>query len=101
MVVSVSAPNFSVVLDLEVLMRTHTRSDPKSESLYQYAALNPHPERVNDALFQAHPFFDPRDLLQVKYEMLRRVIREGQPVGITVSAFGFSRVSFFQTTQRI
>jgi hypothetical protein len=41
--------------------------------------LNPSPERVTDELFQE--FFDPRDLVQVKYEMLRRVQTEGQPVG--------------------
>jgi transposase len=34
--------------------------------------FNPHPESVSDVLFIANPFFDPRDLLQVRYEMLRR-----------------------------
>lgn len=81
-------------------MRTHTRSDPKSESLCQTATLNPRPEQVSDALFLAHPFFDPRDLLQVKYEMLRRVIKDGQPVGATSAVFGFSRMSFFQLRKR-
>jgi transposase len=55
--------------------------------------LNPHPEKVSDALFLTHPFFDPRDLVQVKYELLHRVLVEGQPVGITAAAFGFSRVT--------
>jgi hypothetical protein len=44
------------------------RSDPKGESLREHATLNSHPEQVTDALFQTAPFFDPRDLVQVKYE---------------------------------
>ncbi len=81
-------------------MRTYTQSDPKSEYLRQTATLNPRPESVSDALFQVHPFFDPRDLLQVKYEMLHRVFKDGQAVGATAAAFGFSRVSFSQLRKR-
>ncbi len=81
-------------------MRSPSLSDPKSDSLRQHAALNPHPEHVNDALFLTHPFFDPRDLVQVKYELLHRVLVEGQPVGITAAAFGFSRVTVHQLRKR-
>jgi hypothetical protein len=73
-----------------------TPTDPKCASLREHATLNPHPEQVTDALFRGHPFFDPRDLVQVKYEMLRRVMIDGQPVGATASAFGFSRVRLCQ-----
>jgi transposase len=79
---------------------TTARSDPKCEALREQAALNPHPEQVTDVLFQTHLFFDPRDLVQVKYEMLRRVLIEGQPVGATAAAFGFSRVTVYQLRQR-
>jgi hypothetical protein len=49
----------------------------KVEALRRYHALNPHPEKVKDEAFiKGAPFFDARDLVQVKYEMLRRV-REG------------------------
>lgn len=72
----------------------------KSASLFQYGSLNLHPARVQDALFQNQRFFDPRDLVQVKYEMLRRVIREEQPPGKTATNFGFSRVTFYQVQQR-
>jgi transposase len=85
---------------MEALMRTLTQSDAKCNSLRQHASLNPHPQRVCDPLFQTHPFFDPRDLVQVKYEMVRRVIHEGQPIGITAAAFGFSRVRLYQLRQR-
>ena len=81
-------------------MRTMTLSDAKSASLRAHAALNPHPEKVSDALFQVHPFFDPRDLVQVRYEMLRRVMIDRQPVGATATAFGFSRVRLYQLRKR-
>ena len=80
-------------------MRTLTQSDLKGNYLRKYATLNPHPEQVNDALFQSHPFFDPRDLVQVKYEMLRRVIIDGQSVRAASVAFGFSRVRWYQLRQ--
>jgi len=35
-------------------------------------------------------------MVQVKYEMLRRVETEGQPVNRSAAAFGFSRPSFYQ-----
>ena len=70
--------------------------DPKMEALRRQGSLNPHPEKVTDTLFQEVEFFDPRDLLQLKYEMLRRVLREGQPATHTPAAFGFSRTSFYQ-----
>ena len=70
--------------------------DPKSLALRQQGCLNPHPEQVTDELFLTHEFFDPRDLVQVKYEMLRRVQSEGQAVSRSASHFGFSRPSFYQ-----
>ena len=50
------------------------RSDrtPKRQALRQTGTLNPRPDRVTDELFADSDFFDPNDLLQVKYEMLRR-----------------------------
>ena len=68
--------------------------DSKSLALRQQGCLNPHPEQVKDELFQAREFFDPRDLVQVKYEMLRRVEADGLPVNRSAATFGFSRPSF-------
>jgi transposase len=70
--------------------------DPKTEALRRQSSLNAHPENVADALFSGSDFFDARDLVQVKYEMLRRVRTEQQPISETASAFGFSRPSFYQ-----
>jgi transposase len=81
-------------------MGSPVRSDPKCDSLRRRATLNPHPERIRDALFLTHPFFDPRDLVQVKYELLHRVVVEDQPVGVTAAAFGCSRVTVHQLRKR-
>ena len=70
--------------------------DPKTLALRQQGCLNPHPDQVKDELFRTQVFFDPRDLVQVKYEMLRRVETEGLPVNRSAAAFGFSRPSFYQ-----
>lgn len=70
--------------------------DPKADALRQQGSLNPRPEKVADPLFASSDFFDSRDLVQVKYEMVRRVRADGQPVGQSVAAFGFSRPSFYQ-----
>jgi transposase len=72
------------------------RRDAKVEALRAQGALHPRPEAVRDPLFGSHEFFDPRDLVQVKYEMLRRVDVEGQPVSRAAEAFGCSRPTFYQ-----
>jgi len=72
------------------------RRDGKTEALRAQGALHPHPEAVHDPLFGSHEFFDPRDLVQVKYEMLRRVDLDGQSVTRTTEAFGCSRPTFYQ-----
>lgn len=70
--------------------------DPKLESLRRHGALNPRPHSVVDELFTGDELFDPRDLVQVKYEMLRRVRKEGRSITEAAAAFGFSRPSFYQ-----
>jgi transposase len=69
--------------------------DPKEESLRAARALNPRPDAVADTAFAGSEFLDARDLVQVKYEMVRRVRVEGEPVASTAEAFGFSRPSWY------
>ena len=71
-------------------------SSSKRQRLADSATLNPHPEQVSDRLFAEQEFFDARDLVQVKYEMLRRVRLEGQSVVDTSRDFGLSRPTFYQ-----
>lgn len=73
------------------------RREDKNSALRRHHALNPRPQAVTDSAFTSgNPFFDSRDLVQVKYEMLRRVRREGQRVSETSRAFGFSRPSYYE-----
>jgi len=70
--------------------------DAKTRLLRQQGVLHPHPEAVTAALFQNSSFFDPNDLIQVKYEMLRRVEAEQIPVSRAAHEAGLSRPSFYQ-----
>lgn len=70
--------------------------DPKRKQLARRGALHPNPEQVTDRLFQDDPFFDTRDAVQVKYEMLRAVRVEGRPASQAAVHFGFSRPTFYQ-----
>lgn len=72
------------------------RQDPKLSSLEQRHSLHPHATKVVDDLFHGSDFFDRRDLLQVKYEMLRRVRVEGASITQTSTAFGLSRPSYYE-----
>jgi transposase len=68
----------------------------KEQALRASGTFNARAERVVDALFHSGEFFDARDLVQVKYEMLRRVHEEGANVARAAADFGFSRVAFYE-----
>jgi transposase len=72
------------------------KPDRKTKALAQEGCLHPHPEKVRDELFAISEFFDRRDLIQVKYEMLRRVRVDGHSVSQSAAAFGLSRPSYYQ-----
>ena len=71
--------------------------DPKIEALRAERSLNSRPEAVSDERFAGSEFLDARDLVQVKYEMVRRARVDGEPVSRAAQAFGFSRPSFYAT----
>jgi transposase len=71
-------------------------NDAKLRTLQQQGPLNPRPKDVRDELFLKDEFFDARDVVQVKYEMLRRVQAETRSVTEAAASFGFSRPSFYQ-----
>ena len=64
------------------------KPDPKAAALAETRTLNPRPESVRDQEFGSSEFF-ARDLVQVKYEMVRRVRVDGAAVTRTAAAFGF------------
>jgi len=72
------------------------RQDPKSQALARGGVLNPRPEDVCDSLFASNPFFDPKDLIQVRYEMVRRHRADGVSITDVAVAFGVSRPTFYK-----
>jgi transposase len=70
---------------------------PKVQALLEEGTLNPEPEKVQDAKFHDGEFFDPRDIVQVKYEMLRRVSVEKASVTGATEEYGVSRPTYYQT----
>jgi transposase len=68
----------------------------KIQALRQSGTLNRHANKVQDPLFLEKEFFDPQDLTQVKYEMLRRVQKEAMPIRRVAPRFGFSRPAFYK-----
>ena len=72
------------------------RPDSKEAALRRNGCLHPYPDRVRDALFLSNAFFDPRDLTQVKYEMLRKARCEGASISACAARFGLSRVSYYR-----
>ena len=76
------------------------RKDPKAEALREEGTLNVAAEQVSDPKFQEGEFFDPRDIVQVRYELLRRVLVENAAVTDAVEEYGVSRPTFYQTKAR-
>jgi len=68
----------------------------KRQALQSSGTFNPRPGRVRHPLFQASDFFDPQDLLQLKYESLRAVQKEHYSIARAASEFGLSRPTLYQ-----
>src|SRR5216683_1661480 len=71
------------------------RDDTKTQALAASRTLNPRPEKVTDPAFGPGGFFDPADLVQVKYEMVRRAEAADVPASRAAADFGFSRQSLY------
>ncbi len=77
-------------------MTRRQSANAKYAALRKRNLLHVRADKVSDPLFVGNAFFDPRDALQVKYEMLRRVRVDGQPIAQVARAFGFSRPTIYQ-----
>lgn len=72
------------------------KPDAKVAALAESGAVNTHAQAVQDPAFIDSDFFDARDLVQVRYEMLRRVRIEGQAIAEAAASFGVSRPTFYK-----
>jgi transposase len=73
-----------------------SKRDPKSAALAQDGVLNPNPEAVRDRMFTSNPFFDAKDLVQVRYEMVRRHQVDGIAISEAAATFGVTRPTFYK-----
>jgi len=69
----------------------------KRRALMQSGTLNKNADKITDPKFKNLAFFDPSDLLQVKYEMLRSAQKEEAGILKASETFGFSRITFYKT----
>lgn len=77
------------------------RDRGKDASLAASRTLNPHPEGVTDPAFTSGAFFDPADLVQVKYEMVRAVEAGGLGAGAAAAAFGLARQTYYNARKAL
>jgi len=71
----------------------------KEEALRANGSFNHRYRNVHADVFKTSRFFDARDIVQVKYEMLRAVERDGDSVTDAVGEFGFSRKTYYQISR--
>lgn len=77
------------------------KQDDKIRNLKENGALNKTPHTVEDELFKEGDFFDPHDLIQVKYEMVRRVEHDNWNVARASKSFGYSRPYFYDVQKTL
>jgi len=68
----------------------------KEKQLHESGTFNFAAKKLKSDLFSKSVFFDRRDLLQVKYEMLRAVQKEGYSITKSCDEFGLSRTAFYR-----
>lgn len=71
----------------------------KRQALEATGTFNRRSAAVRHGLFQTGEFFDPKDLLQVKYETLRAVEKDGYSIARAASEFGLSRPTIYQAQE--
>lgn len=68
----------------------------KRQALEAAGTFNPRFAQVRHELFHASAFFDPQDLLQLKYEAVRAIQVERRPLARAAAEFGLSRPTLYQ-----
>jgi len=72
----------------------------KTKTLIENGSFNRNAASVSSPMFRSNPYFDPQDLVQVKYEMLRAVKADGENVSDASRQFGFSRTAYYKIEKR-
>jgi len=96
--IGLSGAPFGCIYGINIL--TFMPPDPhKIQALRSSGTLNPHPDKVRHPRFAETEFFDPHDMVQVKYETLRAIQNDGQPIAQAAVDFGLSRPTIYQAQQ--
>ena len=74
--------------------------EERKQRLKKDGTLHPNPDKVRTDLLAKSPFFDANDLMQMKYEMLRSVSADQQPVAKAAHTFGLSRVAYYNAQKQ-
>ena len=67
----------------------------KEENLKKNMCFNSNHKNVTAGIFNTNPFYDKRDTVQVKYEMLRAASKDEGSITDIADTFGFSRKSYY------
>lgn len=78
------------------MAKRNTNETLKIDILRREGTYNTSSADVSDPKFLENEFFDPRDVVQVKYEMLRRVRTEQASVTQVAGEYGVSRPTYYQ-----
>ncbi len=78
-------------------------ADPhaKRKALQTTGTFNSRATEVRHPMFRQSPFFDPEDLLQLKYETLRAVEVEKCPIAKAARDFGLSRPTIYEAQAQL
>jgi transposase len=77
-------------------MPTDSDTHSKRRALQDSGTFNPRSAEVPHSLFARSEFFDPKDLLQLKYETLRSLEKDGYSIAQAAGEFGLSRPTIYQ-----
>jgi transposase len=76
-------------------------ANAKRKSLQATGTFNPRADHVQHRLFKEGGFFDPKDLIQLKYETLRSVQADGYSISQAAEEFGLSRPTIYQAQAQL
>ena len=79
---------------------TMENDEHRARRLKKEGTLHPYPDRVRSDLIAKFRFFDANDLMQMKYEMLRSVSVDQQPIAKAAYTFGLSRVAYYHAQKQ-
>lgn len=77
-------------------MTTNFDANAKRRALRDSGTFNPRSSQVHHSLFAHSEFFDPQDLVQLKYETLRALEQDGCSIARAADEFGLSRPTIYQ-----